>query len=317
MDLPTIADVQAAAERIRPWLRHTPVLTSSSLDAMTGSSLFFKCENLQKAGAFKARGATNAIFQLIDEQAAKGVATHSSGNHGAALAMAASWRKIPAYVVMPENSSAVKIRAVEGYGGKVIFCAPNLSAREETVARVLKETGAVYIPPFDHPHIVAGQGTAALELLEQAKNLDVVLAPVGGGGLLSGTALAVKSLQPKIEVWGAEPANSNDAFLSFQSGRIVSVQQAQTIADGLRTSLGEIPFALICHHVSKVLTVSEEGIVTAMRLMWERMKVVVEPSGAVPLAVVLAHPEEFKGKRVGVIVSGGNVDLDKLPWVKQ
>lgn len=317
MSLPTLADVQAAAERIRPWLHRTPVLTSTSLNELTGAQLWFKCENLQKAGAFKARGATNAVFQLTSEEAARGVATHSSGNHGAALAMAAGWRKIPAYVVMPENSSAVKVRAVQGYGGKIIFCLTTQVAREEAVARVLKETGAVYVPPFDHPHIVAGQGTAALEFLEQTEDLDVVLAPVGGGGLLSGTSLTVKELRPSVEVCGAEPALSNDAFLSLQNGRIMPVQSTQTIADGLRTALGEIPFALIRKNVPQVLTMSEEDIIRAMRLLWERMKLVVEPSGAVPLAAVLAHAEMFQGRRVGIIISGGNVDLDKLPWVRQ
>jgi len=312
--LPTIADVRAAALRIQPWLHRTPVLTSSTLDALAGASLWFKCENLQKTGAFKARGATNAVFQLSAEESAQGVATHSSGNHGAALALAARWRGIPAYIVMPENAASVKRRAVEAYGGRVITCAPTLASREEALAKVLQETGAVYVPPYNHPHIIAGQGTAALELLEDVPDLDVVMAPVGGGGLLSGTALVVKSFGSSTQTWGAEPAMANDAFLSLQNGRIMPVQSTQTIADGLRTSLGELTFALISQHVPKILTVSEEDIVRAMRLLWERMKIVVEPSGAVPLAAVLAHCEELAGKRVGLILSGGNVDLERLPW---
>ncbi|MCD6052457.1 MAG: ilvA [Verrucomicrobia bacterium] len=313
--LPTMADVQAAAVRIQPWIHRTPVMTSISLDALSGAQLWFKCENLQKAGAFKARGATNAVLQLSPEAAARGVATHSSGNHGAALALAASRRGIPSYVVMPENASEVKRRAVLNYGGKVITCAPNLASREETLAQVLQETGAVFIPPYNHPHVIAGQGTAALELLEEVPELDVVIAPVGGGGLLSGTALVVHSLRPAAQTWGAEPALANDAFLSLQNGRIMPVQSTQTIADGLRSSLGEMTFAMIQQYVPKVLTVSEEDIIRAMRLLWERMKIVVEPSGALPLAAVLTHPEEVKGRRLGLILSGGNVDLDHLPWV--
>ncbi len=313
--LPTMADVQAAAVRIQPWIHRTPVLTSTSLNELSGAQLWFKCENLQKAGAFKARGATNAVLQLSQEAAARGVATHSSGNHGAALALAASWRGIPAYVVMPQNASEVKRSAVLSYGGKVITCAPNLVSREETLARLEQETGAVFIPPYNHPHVIAGQGTAALELLEEVPELDMVMAPVGGGGLLSGTALVVHSLCPAAQTWGAEPALANDAFLSLQNGHIMPVQSTQTIADGLRSSLGEMTFAIIQQHVPKILTVSEEDIIRAMRLLWERMKIVVEPSGAIPLAAVLAHPEELKGRRVGLILSGGNVDLDRLPWV--
>ena len=315
--LPTMADVQAAAVRIQPWIHRTPVLTSASLNALSGAQLWFKCENLQKAGAFKARGATNAVLQLTAEAASRGVATHSSGNHGAALALAASWRDIPAYVVMPENASEVKRRAVLSNGGKVIPCAPNLASREETLARVQQETGAVFIPPYNHSHVIAGQGPAVLELLEEVPELEVVMTPVGGGGLLSGTALVVHALRPSAQTWGAEPALANDAFLSLQNGRIMPAQSPQTIADGLRTSLGELTFAIIHKHVPKISTVSEEDIIHAMRLLWERMKIVVEPSGAVPLAAALAHPEELKGRRVGLILSGGNVDLDKLPWVKK
>lgn len=315
MTLPTIVDIREAAARIKPWLHRTPVLTNSSLTELAGAQLWFKCENLQKTGAFKARGATNAVFQLDEAQAKRGVATHSSGNHGAALSLAARWRGIPIHVVMPENSSAVKLRAVAAYGGKIVTCAPTVASREETLARVLQETGAVYIPPYNHPHIIAGQGTAALELLEEVSELDVVMAPVGGGGLLSGTAVTVSALRPEMKTWGAEPLMASDACQSLQSGQIMPVQSTTTIADGLRTSLGELTFAVIQKHVAKILTVSEDDIVRAMRLFWERMKLVVEPSGAVPLAAVLAHKEELAGKRVGLIVSGGNVDLDRLPWI--
>jgi threonine dehydratase len=314
MMLPTITDIREAAVRIKPWLHCTPVLTCSSLNELAGAQLWFKCENFQKTGAFKARGATNAVFQLEEAEAKRGVATHSSGNHGAALAQAARWRGIAAHVVMPENSAAIKLRAVAAYGGQIITCAPTVASREETLAKVLQETGAVYIPPYNHPHIIAGQGTAAMELLEEAPELDIVMAPVGGGGLLSGTALAVNAVRPEVKTWGAEPLMASDAFLSLQNGQIMPVQSTHTIADGLRTSLGEITFAVIQKHVPKILTVSEEDIVRAMRLLWERMKLVVEPSGAVPLAAVLAHKEELAGKRVGLIVSGGNVDLDRLPW---
>lgn len=317
MRLPTIADVRDAAERIKGQIHRTPVLTSSSLDTLAGANLFFKCENLQKVGAFKIRGATNAVFQLTEEEAAKGVATHSSGNHGAALAMATKSRGIPAFVVMPENASKVKREAVAAYGGQVVTCGTTLASREEILNSVLQKTGAVYIPPYNHPHIISGQGTAALELLEQVRDLDVILAPVGGGGLLSGTAITAKALMPEVQVWGAEPVLANDAYLSLQAGKIIPVQSTQTIADGLRTSLGDLTFAIIQEKVTSILTVSEDDIIRAMRLLWERMKIVVEPSGALPLAAVLVHPEKLVGKRVGLILSGGNVDLDRLPWIER
>jgi len=317
VNLPAIADVRAASGRIQPWLHRTPVLTSQSLDEMTGATCWFKCENLQKGGAFKARGATNAVFHLTDAEAAKGVATHSSGNHGAALALAAGWRGIKARVVMPRTAAAVKLKAVAAYGAEIILCEPTLESRQETLDKVLRETGAVYIPPYNHFDVIAGQGTASLELLEEVSGLDVVLAPVGGGGLLSGTAITLKALSPTTLVYGCEPQLADDAARSLQSGKLILGDNTQTIADGLRTSLGELTFAIILQHVTQILAVSEEDIVRAMRLLWERMKLIVEPSGAVPLAVMLAHPQEFKGKRVGLILSGGNVDLDRMPWMKE
>jgi threonine dehydratase len=312
--LPNLDDIRAAAERIRPFIHRTPVLTCAALDDMAGAQLFFKCENLQKGGAFKARGATNAIFSLTEEEAQRGVATHSSGNHAAALALAAKRRGIPAHVVMPRTAPTVKRSAVAASGANIIECEPTLEAREAALAIVLKETGAIFVPPYNDARVIAGQGTAMLELLEQAPDLDVVIAPVGGGGLLSGTAIAAKALKPGIKVFGAEPAAADDAYRSLQAGQILPSLNPQTIADGLRTSLGELTFAAIRAHADGILTVSEEGIIQAMRSLWERVKIVVEPSGAVPLAAALEHAPMFAGRRVGVILSGGNVDLDGLPW---
>lgn len=312
--LPDLRAIKDAAARIGPYIHRTPVLTCATLDALSGASLFFKCENLQKGGAFKVRGATNAVFSLTEAEAARGVATHSSGNHAAALALAAGWRGIRAHVVMPRNVPAVKRRAVEGYGAMIVDCEPTVASREATLAEVLAKTGAVYVPPFDDPRIIAGQGTAALEFLEQAPGLEIVIAPVGGGGLLSGTALTVKALSPSAQVFGAEPEMAGDAMVSLATGKIQPMNHPQTIADGLRTSLGPWTFAAIQARVDGILPVTEAGIVAAMRLMWERMKIVVEPSGAVPLAAVLAHQEKFAGRRVGLVISGGNVDLDQLPW---
>lgn len=313
---PTLDDIRAAAGRIRPFLHLTPVLTCAALDRLAGATLFFKCENFQKGGAFKARGATNAVFSLSNEEAARGVATHSSGNHAAALALAAKRRGIRATVVMPETAPQVKRAAVAACGATIVECEPALKSREETLARVVAETGAVCVPPYNDARVIAGQGTAGLELLEQAPGLDMVVAPVGGGGLLGGTAIAVKALRPGVTVFGAEPAEADDAFRSLKAGRIVPSENPQTIADGLRTSLGDLTFAIIRSRADGILTVSEQGIVRAMRLIWERMKIVVEPSGAVPLAAVLEHPQSFAGRRVGVILSGGNVDLDRLPWLR-
>lgn len=311
---PEYSDVVEAAARIRPYALLTPVLQSASIDQISGASVFFKCENFQKVGAFKFRGAVNAIFSLGDEAVARGVATHSSGNHAAALSLAASLRGITATVVMPENANATKRAAVEGYGGKVILCRPTQKDREDTLARILAETGATFIPPYDHRQVIAGQGTAALELLQQTPGLDAILAPIGGGGLLAGTALAVSGLSPGVRVFGAEPEAVDDAYRSLRAGRIQSLKSTNTIADGLRTRVGEITFPIIKERVEDIVCVSEAEIAAAMRLIWERMKIVIEPSSAVPVAALLKSPDSFGGKRVGVILSGGNVDLESLPW---
>tara|TARA_B100000029_G_scaffold289097_1_gene282851 strand:- start:1129 stop:2103 length:975 start_codon:yes stop_codon:yes gene_type:complete len=304
--LPRLDDVEVAARCIEGKAHQTAVLTCEALDTRAGAELFFKCENFQKTGAFKFRGATNAVGQLDDTVTA--VATHSSGNHGAALAAAARARGIAAHVVMPENAAAVKRRAVENYGGQVVACEATLEAREVTLERVVKETGAVFIPPFNHPHIIAGQGTAALELLDAVEGLEVVVAPVGGGGLVSGTGIVAK--ERRVDVFAAEPEQADDAARSFRSGKIEPAN-SNTIADGLLTSLGPLTFAAIRETVADVVTVSEAEIVTALRLTWERMKIVIEPSSAVAVAAVLKD-ERFRGRRVGVILSGGNVDLDSL-----
>ena len=306
--------IRAAHERIRPYINRTPVLTSSRLDEASGASLFFKCENFQKVGAFKARGATNAVFALDDEAARRGVATHSSGNHGAAVARAAQLRGVPAHIVMPSNSAKVKIRAVEGYGAQVVFCEPTEEARETRCAEVINTTGATLIHSFENPHVIAGQGTAAMELLEDLPNLDVIMCPVGGGGLLSGTAIAAKSMRPKIKVIAVEPENADDAAQSFRAGRRLVTEKRFTIADGLRTNIGEPNFEIIQRYADDIVTVSEEAIVSAMRTIWETMKVVIESSAAVPHAAILERVIDVNGKRVGIILTGGNVDLDALPW---
>ncbi|MEW6336987.1 MAG: pyridoxal-phosphate dependent enzyme [Acidobacteriota bacterium] len=315
MTLPVdLDDVVRAAARIRPFAHRTPVLTSTAVDRFAGARLFFKCENLQRAGAFKFRGACNAVMSLADEEAARGVATHSSGNHAAALALAARLRGVVAHVVMPRTARSVKKAAVAGYDGRVTECEPTLAAREATLATVVAATGAVAVHPYDDPRVIAGQGTAALELLEDVPELDIVLAPVGGGGLLSGTATAVAGMAPHAAVWGAEPAGADDAFHSLQEGRIVPSVAPRTVADGLLTSLGENTFAIIRARAAGIVTVPDEATVAAMRLIWERMKMIVEPSSAVPLAALLEGRLDVAGRRVGIIVSGGNVDLDDLPW---
>jgi threonine dehydratase len=315
-ELPTIEDVRKAAERIVPYAHRTPVLTSGTLNRMCAAEIFFKCENLQKAGVFKIRGASNTVFSLSEDEASRGVATHSSGNHGAALALAAGQRGIKAYVVMPVNSPQVKKDAVAGYGAEIIFCEPTLRAREDTLSEVVRANGATFVHPYNDPRVIAGQGTAALELLEDAPGLDTVMAPVGGGGLLSGTAIVVKATAPKTQVIAAEPEMADDAFRSLRAGRIIPAENPQTVADGLRTSLGELTFAVIRDKVTDIVTVSEEAIVYAMRTIWERMKIVIEPSAAVPVAALLTRRDSVPGSRVGVILSGGNVDLAKLPWMK-
>lgn len=313
-DLPTIDDVRAAARRIAPHVHGTPVYHSRLLDEISGARVSFKCENLQKTGAFKARGACNAVFSLSDAQAALGVATHSSGNHGAALAMAAASRGIAATVVMPSNAPAVKKAAVASYGAQIVECAPTLEAREATLATVVGDTGAHVVHPYDDARVIAGQATVGLEILEQVPDVQVIAIPVGGGGLLAGMALAVKSLRPDVEVLAVEPAGADDAFRSFGLGRIIPQTNPDTIADGLRASLGVRNFALIQRHVDTMLTVEDTRIVEAMRLQWTRLKTVSEPSGAVSFAGVLEHPERFAGRKVVAVISGGNLDLDKLPW---
>ncbi len=313
----TLADIQAAHARIADKIHRTPVLTSATLDAHCGGQLFFKCENFQKIGAFKARGATNAVFALTDAEAARGVATHSSGNHAAALARAARLRGIAAHIVMPSNAPHAKVESVRRNGGQIVFCEPNVAAREAACARVIAETGARLVHPYNDYAVMAGQGTATLELMEQVPNLDLILCPVGGGGLLSGTAVAAKSLRPGIRVIAAEPTAADDAARSFAAGSIQPVAPTTTIADGLRTSLGEKNFPLIQRYVDGVATVSEDAIVAAMRRTWEVLKIIIEPSCAVPYAVVMSEKIPVAGLRVGLILTGGNVDLDALPWLKK
>lgn len=310
----TIQDVEAAARRIQGVVHRTPVLTCGAIDALAGARISFKCENFQKVGAFKMRGAANAVLALSTAEARRGVATHSSGNHAQALALAARLRGVPAHVVMPTTSPAVKRAAVAGYGARIIDCEPTLQARELTLAEVVARTGAAFIHPYDDERVIAGQGTAALELLAEAPDLEIVLAPVGGGGLLAGTAVVCAAQPRPPTVLAGEPAGADDAARSLAAGAILPSLSPRTIADGLLTSLGTRTFPIIRQHVQAVLTVTDEQIVAAMRLIWERMKIVVEPSAAVPLAAVLANPATVAGRRVGIILSGGNVDLDRLPW---
>ncbi|MFO7610462.1 MAG: pyridoxal-phosphate dependent enzyme [Candidatus Krumholzibacteriia bacterium] len=311
----TVDDIRTAAARIAGKVHRTPVLTSAAVDAAAGCAVLFKCENLQKVGAFKMRGATNAVFSLTDQEAARGVATHSSGNHAQALALAARLRGIAAHVVMPTSAPGVKRAAVAGYGAVIYDCEPTLAARESTLAEVVARTGAEFLHPYNDWRIIAGQGTAALELLSDHPDLDLVMTPVGGGGLLSGTAIAAHALVPGIRVVAAEPAGAEDAARSLAAGRIVPSENPRTVCDGLLTSLGEKTFAVIREHVAAIWTVDDAAIVAAMRLIWERMKIIVEPSSAVCLAALLQHPQDVRGRRVGIILSGGNVDLDRLPWL--
>jgi len=316
MPLPALGleDVRRAATRIAPYAHRTPLLTSSTMDAMCGARLFFKCENFQRVGAFKFRGAANAVFSLEEGAARRGVATHSSGNHAQALALAARLRGIAAVIVMPQDAPRVKVEAVRGYGARIVFSGSAPLDREKAIEGVVKETGAEFVHPSDDLRVIAGQGTCALEILEEVPDLDLVVAPVGGGGLLSGTAIAVHGASPRTRVIGAEPAAADDAWRSFTTGTLHPSGSPKTIADGLRTSLGSNTFPLVRGFVSDIVTTSEEAIVRAMRLVWERMKVVIEPSAAVPLAGIMEGKLDVKGKRVAIIFSGGNVDLDALPW---
>ncbi|MFT4738515.1 MAG: threonine dehydratase [Cyclobacteriaceae bacterium] len=314
MEVPSLSDIKRAHQRIGKYIVETPVMTSQSINEKVGAELFFKCENFQKTGSFKLRGASNAIFSLRPEDRENGFATHSSGNHAQAVAFAAKVAGTKAYIVMPENAPEVKINAVREYGGEIIFCAPNEAARKSTCDEVIRKTGATFIPPFDHKDIIAGQATCAKELIEEINDLDFILSPVGGGGLAAGTCLSTKYLTPNTQVVLGEPENANDAFLSFKKGVITPVQNPDTIADGLRTTVGHLNFQIILDNAQEIITVTEAEIISAMRHIWERMKIVIEPSCAVPFAAVLKSPSKFAGKRIGIILTGGNVDLAKLPF---
>lgn len=315
MYIPTLADMKAAHERVKPYIHRTPVLTSEYINDLTGAELFFKCENLQKAGAFKARGASNAVFGLTDEQAAKGVATHSSGNHGTCLSYAAGRRGIPCTVVMPHTAPQAKKDAVRGYGGRVVECEPSTTSREAVFAEVVAETGAEFVHPYNDPRVIAGQGTCSRELIEQVDGLDAVIAPIGGGGMISGTCLTLSNLAPNVKIYAAEPEQADDAARSFKAGHIIADDAPVTVADGLKVPLKDLTWHFVSNHVTDILTTSEDEIVDAMKLIWKRMKIVMEPSSAVPLAAILKNKETFAGKRVGIIITGGNVDLDALPWM--
>lgn len=312
----TIEDVRTAHERIKPYIHNTPVLTSTYLDGLSGAELFFKCENFQKAGAFKVRGASNAVFGLTDEQAKNGVATHSSGNHALSLSYAAGRRGIPCHVVMPRTAPQAKKDAVKGYGGIITECEPSTTSREAVFAEVQAATGAEFVHPYNDARVIAGQGTCSLELIEEIKDLDCIVAPIGGGGMISGTCLTVSNLAQHIKIYAAEPDQADDAARSFRAGHIIADDAPVTVADGLKVPLKENTWHFVSQFVEDVLTASEQEIIDAMKLTWQRMKIVMEPSCAVPLAVILKNPDIFAGKRVGVIVTGGNVDLDKLPWIK-
>lgn len=310
----TLHDIHAAAKRIQPYIHRTPVLTNESLNQTVEAHVFLKCENLQKVGAFKFRGACNAVFSLSPEEAAHGVCTHSSGNHAQALALAARMRGIPAYIAMPNTAPAVKKAAVAGYGGQITFCEPTLEAREATLAQIVAKTGANVVHPYNDERVIAGQGTAALELLEDIPDLDVILAPIGGGGLLSGTSIAATETKPGIRVIGAEPEMADDAYRSLKAGEILPSIKPKTIADGLLTSFGPLTFPIVREHVEQIVTVSEPGIIESMKFIWERAKIIIEPSSAVAIGVLWEKKIDLAGLKVGVILSGGNVDLEKLPW---
>ncbi|WKZ45718.1 MAG: pyridoxal-phosphate dependent enzyme [Anaerolineales bacterium] len=311
---PTLQDILQAAERIKSYAHRTPVLTNESLNQHVGAQVFLKCENFQKVGAFKFRGACNVVFSLTDEEAARGVATHSSGNHAQALALAARLRGVPAYIVMPKNAPQVKKDAVAGYNGQITYCEPTLQAREAALRQVVESTGAAFVHPYDNERVIAGQGTAALELLADVPDLDAIIAPVGGGGLISGTAIAATETKKGIRVIAGEPEMADDAFRSMQAGKVLPSDHPQTIADGLLTSLSERTFSIIQSRVEQIVTVSEQGIVDAMKFVWERAKIVIEPSAAVAIGVLWEKKVDLAGLKVGVILSGGNVDLGKLKW---
>ena len=314
MQIPQINDIEKAYSRISKFIHKTPILSSKGINEIAGAEIYFKCENFQKVGAFKFRGACNAVFSLTDEEAEKGVATHSSGNHAQALALAAKMRNISAHIVIPNNAPEVKKKAVEGYGAQVTYCQPTLAARESTIDAIIKKNSATFIHPYDNFNVIAGQGTAALEVFKEIENVDIIIAPVGGGGLLSGTAITTKSISPSTKVIAAEPKNADDAFRSFKSGKFVESDNPNTIADGLLTSLSERTFQIIQNNVDDIFTASEENIIKAMRLIWERMKIIVEPSSAVALAIILENKECFRNKKIVIIISGGNVELSSLSF---
>jgi threonine dehydratase len=316
MLIPTFDDVLAAHARIAPYIHRTPVLTSSYLNDLTGAELFFKCENFQKAGAFKVRGACNAVFGLSDEMAAKGVCTHSSGNHALSLSYAAGRRGIPCNVVMPRTAPQAKKDAVRGYGGVITECEPSTSSREAVFAAVQARTGGEFVHPYNDPRVIAGQATCSRELLEQVEGLDAIIAPIGGGGMISGTCLTVSNTAPGVDIYAAEPKNADDAYRSFKAGHIIADDAPETVADGLKVPLKDLTWHFVQNHVTDILTATEDEIIDAMKLTWKRMKIVMEASCAVPLATILANPAVFKGRRIGVIITGGNVDLDNLPWMK-
>ena len=313
-EIPTWQDIQETHDAIRPYIHRTPVLTSTSIDAMAGAELHFKCENFQKIGAFKMRGAINAALRLSSEARAKGLATHSSGNHAQAVSLSAKTLGVPAYIVMPEDAPKIKIAATRGYGAQITFCQPNIESRTETLREVVAQVGATFIHPFNNYDVIAGQATAAKELTEDTPDLDIILTPVGGGGLFCGSALVAKYAARPIEIIGTEPEEVDDAYRSFHQGKITTNKTINTIADGLRTNLGEKTFGILSSYADDILTVSESAIVEAMKIVWERMKIIIEPSSAVPVAAVLKNPDRFRGKKVGIIITGGNIDLGKLPF---
>jgi len=313
-EIPTAGDIRDASRRIKAYAKITPVFTSRQVNRRANAEVFFKCENFQRVGAFKFRGACNAVISLSEREATRGVATHSSGNHGQALSLAAHLRGIPASIVMPEDAPKTKIQAVKGYGAEIIYCKPTLKAREETLKEVLGKTGVVFIHPYNDSRIIAGQGTAALELLEKVPDLDLIIAPVGGGGLISGTTIAAKSVNPSITVIAAEPEEADDAYQSLKTGKRMEIQETRTLADGLRTSLGPLPFEILKRYLADIVTVSEYSIIREMRYIWERMNIIIEPSAAVPVSALFGNKINVRNKKIGIILSGGNLDLDRLPW---
>ncbi|SEV91257.1 threonine dehydratase [Cognatiyoonia koreensis] len=316
MIIPTLDDMLAAHERIKPHIHRTPVLTSSYFNDLSGAELFFKCENFQKAGAFKVRGASNAVFGLSEEDADKGVCTHSSGNHALSLSYAAGRRGIPCNVVMPRTAPQAKKDAVRGYGGTITECEPSTTSREAVFAEVQAATGGNFVHPYNDPRVIAGQGTCSRELMEQTDGLDMVIAPIGGGGMISGTCLTLSNIAPEVKIIAAEPEQADDAYRSFKAGHIIADDAPNTIADGLKVPLKDLTWHFVSNHVTDILTASEDEIIAAMKLTWQRMKIVIEASCAVPLATILKNKDTFAGKRVGVIITGGNVDMDTLPWIK-